>query len=320
MTLVFFLLFILSLISLVAGLIKPSIFSRILKGSVARKSIGLIFGIASFVFFVGVGLTAPKTTNGATNTNQPKQTKDEANIEASKNQQEKSAEDSTTSLDDTLYLVASVTDGDTIKVEISGKLEAIRLVGIDTPETVDPRKPVQCFGKEASDRAKMILTEQKVRLEKDLTQNERDKYGRLLRFVFLEDGTNFNKKMILDGYAHEYTYQSNPYKYQQEFKEAEKQAIEANRGLWSASACGGDTTQEATTPTQNTSGGSSPTATQPTTPTLPPSTTTTTLPVKKSKTSICHAPGTTYYNQTIYFTPYNTIDECLDSGGRLPLR
>lgn len=136
-----------------------------------------------------------------------------------------------------IFSVVKVIDGDTINVNINGKVETIRLIGIDTPETVDPRKPVQCFAVEASNKAKAVLNGKSVRLEADNTQGERDKYKRLLRYVFLEDGTNFNKMMISQGYAHEYTYQSNPYKYQAEFKQAEREAREQKRGLWADDAC-----------------------------------------------------------------------------------
>lgn len=144
-----------------------------------------------------------------------------------------------------LYAVSSVIDGDTIQVIIDNKKETIRLIGIDSPETVDPRKPVQCFGKEASAKAKLLLSGKSVRLEADPTQDERDKYQRLLRYVFLEDGTNFNKLMISEGYAHEYTYNL-PYKYQSEFKQAQKEA-EANKvGLWADNACPTGTPQPST--------------------------------------------------------------------------
>ncbi len=128
--------------------------------------------------------------------------------------------------------VISVVDGDTIKVS---ELGTLRLIGIDTPETVDPRKPVQCFGKEASNKAKSLLTGKKVRLEFDSTQGRLDKYGRTLAYVYTEDGLFFNKEMIEQGFAHEYTY-STPYKYQTEFKNAQKEAQEAKEGLWGA-AC-----------------------------------------------------------------------------------
>lgn len=143
-----------------------------------------------------------------------------------------------------LYAVEKVVDGDTIDVLMNGKTEHIRLIGIDTPETVDPRTTVQCFGREASDKAKATLTGAKVHLEQDATQGERDKYGRILAYVFLQDGTNFNKYMISEGYAHEYTYNV-PYKYQQEFKAAQTSASNADKGLWSPDTCNGDTSSAA---------------------------------------------------------------------------
>ena len=157
-----------------------------------------------------------------------------------------------------LFKVTQVIDGDTIQVVIDNKKETLRLIGIDTPETVDPRKPVQCFGKEASVKAKSLLSSKSVRLESDSTQGERDKYQRLLRYVFLEDGTNFNKLMISEGYAHEYTYNV-PYKYQSEFKQAQKEAEENKKGLWADNACPVATSQQAPTNT-STSGGSSATS------------------------------------------------------------
>lgn len=205
-----------------------------------------------------------------------------------------------------LYTVVSVTDGDTLKVDINGTTETLRLIGIDTPETVDPRKPVQCFGEEASKKAKETLAGKKVSLEADATQGERDKYQRLLRYVYLEDGISFNKWMIEEGYAHEYTYQSNPYKYQASFQEAERQAREGKRGLWSDDTCSGDTTQAAAVGVAIGSTLLSDDASS--------------APVKKSTTGICHAPGTTYYARTKNYTPYDTLDECLKSGGRLPKR
>jgi len=135
-----------------------------------------------------------------------------------------------------LYPVAKVVDGDTIDVDINGEKTRVRLIGINTPETVDPRKPVECFGKEASDAAKELLNGKKVRLEADPSQTDRDKYDRLLRYVFLEDGTNVNELMVMRGYAYEYTYDV-PYKYQKEFKEAQNFAEANSRGLWADGVC-----------------------------------------------------------------------------------
>ena len=135
-----------------------------------------------------------------------------------------------------LHRVVKVIDGDTIVTDVNGKDETIRLIGIDTPEIVDPRKPVQCFASEASEKAKTLLSGKSVSLEADPSQGDRDKYHRLLRYVFLEDGTNFNQIMIAQGFAHEYTYNL-PYKYQSQFKKAEKEAREKELGLWSPSTC-----------------------------------------------------------------------------------
>jgi len=149
----------------------------------------------------------------------------------------------------TYYSVKEVVDGDTIKISMNGKVETLRLIGMDTPETVDPRKPVQCFGKEASNKAKELLSGKRVRIEMDPTQGERDKYNRLLAYVYRDDGLFYNKSMIEQGYAHEYTYNA-PYKYQAEFKTAQKTAQIAQLGLWSPATCNGDTTSSNTsTPT-----------------------------------------------------------------------
>lgn len=144
------------------------------------------------------------------------------------------------------YSVVSVVDGDTVKVSINGVTETLRLIGLDTPETVDPRKTVQCFGKEASNKAKELLTGKKVRIETDASQGEKDKYGRTLAYIYV-DGILYNKYMIEQGYAHEYTYNT-PYKYQAEFKQAQKTAEVNKAGLWSPSTCNGVTTSS---PTQN---------------------------------------------------------------------
>jgi len=154
-----------------------------------------------------------------------------SNLKQNKVIQSPQAKNQTSSAKETVQ-VLRVIDGDTIEVSLKNKKETIRLIGIDAPETVDPRKPVQCFGKEASDKASVLLTGKTIILEPDSTQGERDKYGRLLRYVFL-DGLNFNKLMISKGFAHEYTYQNNPYKYMEEFKNAEKKAREGKIGLWS---------------------------------------------------------------------------------------
>lgn len=138
------------------------------------------------------------------------------------------------------YQVTKVADGDTITVKMGNKKMSVRLIGVDTPETVDPRKTVQCFGKEASAITKKTLLNKKIALEADPTQGDTDKYGRLLRYVILKDGTNFNQWLINEGYGFEYTYNL-PYKYQNEYKDAENAARLSSKGLWKSDACNAET-------------------------------------------------------------------------------
>lgn len=84
--------------------------------------------------------------------------------------------------------VDRVIDGDTVDVDLNGKIERIRLIGMNTPESVDPRRPVECFGKEASNRAKALLSGKTVYLETDDSQGTRDQYGRALRYIWLDNG------------------------------------------------------------------------------------------------------------------------------------
>jgi endonuclease YncB( thermonuclease family) len=129
------------------------------------------------------------------------------------------------------YKVVKVIDGDTIKVEIKGKTETVRLIGIDAPET-----PKGCFAQEAKAKASKILAGEQVKLKADKSQKNRDIYGRLLRYVLLEDGTNLNRLLIAGGYAKEFTFKTG-YSYQAKFKKSQKQAMKNHRGLWSPGVC-----------------------------------------------------------------------------------
>ena len=135
-----------------------------------------------------------------------------------------------------LYDVVSITDGDTIKVNYGGTVTPVRLIGVNTPETKDPRKPVECFGQEASDYLAKLLTGKKVALETDPSQTDRDKYNRLLRYVYL-DGEDVGYQIIKNGYGYEYTY-NYPHKYQQDYIAAQKYAEDNNIGLWAPDTCG----------------------------------------------------------------------------------
>ncbi len=133
-----------------------------------------------------------------------------------------------------------VVDGDTLVAWYQGEETTVRLLGMDTPETVDPRKPVECFGPEASAEGKKLLTGQDVRLVPDPSQDQFDQYGRLLAYAYLPDGTLYNEYMIAHGYAHEYTFKK-AYEFQKEFLAAQASAKAAHLGLWSPATCNGNT-------------------------------------------------------------------------------
>ena len=146
-------------------------------------------------------------------------------------------------------IVTRVVDGDTIEVEITGRTggpgagEAaigedydVRLIGIDTPESVKPDSPVECFGKEASDAATALLEDEEVTLVKDI--EETDQYDRLLRYVYLGDEMA-NARLVVNGYATAYTYPPNV-RHADLFVDLERDARESDRGLWSPDTCDGE--------------------------------------------------------------------------------
>ena len=195
------------------------------------------------------------------------------------------------------YQVLRVTDGDTIHINYNGKNEKVRLIGLDTPETKDPRKPIQCFGREATAKMTELAENKNIRLEFDKTQGERDKYGRLLAFVYSEDSKNLAYEMIRQGYGNEYTYNSNPYKYQNEFKEAARKAREENKGLWAENTCAGNTAKPAGTPTTQPQATPAPTPT----PASQPQQSQSACVIKGNEGrngKIYHMPGQKYYNKT----------------------
>jgi micrococcal nuclease len=134
--------------------------------------------------------------------------------------------------------VQRVIDGDTIKVDIDGESLTVRMVGIDTPETVKPDSPVECFGPEASDFATGLLTDATVTLEIDESQGATDQYGRALAYVWRElpDGSlsMFNLEAVAGGYAEARQYGPDAYAWKAEFDAAEDAARSAGAGQWGA--------------------------------------------------------------------------------------
>jgi micrococcal nuclease len=126
--------------------------------------------------------------------------------------------------------VVKFDDGDTITVDMNGTTETIRFIGIDTPETHKPNAPVECYGKEASANTKTIIGNQRVRLEADPLNTNRDRYGRLLRYVYLPDGTLLEEKILSEGFGFAYT--SFPFSKKTEFVKLESSAKNQKLGLW----------------------------------------------------------------------------------------
>ena len=148
-----------------------------------------------------------------------------------------------------IALVTRVVDGDTVEVRVTGRSEGpaageaplggradVRLIGIDTPESVTPGEPVECFGPEASRAAAALLEGATVRLVADV--EERDGYGRLLRYVYVGDEMA-NARLVVNGYATAYPYAPN-LRHSRLLASLERSARAGDRGLWSDATCGGE--------------------------------------------------------------------------------
>jgi micrococcal nuclease len=131
-----------------------------------------------------------------------------------------------------LRKVVRVVDGDTIVVSPN---EKVRLIGVDTPETSHPRKAVECFGKAAKDFTQSAVEGKTVHLvldEINRSRRHKDRYGRTLAYVFLENGTMLNRELIRQGYGHAYT--RFPFHYLVEFRQIERAARTQGLGLWTS--------------------------------------------------------------------------------------
>lgn len=208
--------------------------------------------------------------------------------------------------------VIRVVDGDTIHVLFNGQKYKIRMIGVDTPETVHPNKPVEFYGKEASNFTKKSLSNKTVYLQKDVS--ETDRYGRLLRYVWLSRPSSnepdeneivdkmYNAILVKQGYAQAYTYQPDS-KYSHIFTRLQHNARENNLGLWSS---GNVELKQDEQSTSNVSGKSEYTAD-----------TTENGKIKGNiKSKKYHIPGSRSYNKiseenVIYF---NTEQEAIDAG------
>ena len=125
-------------------------------------------------------------------------------------------------------VVTRTVDGDTVYVEYHGREIDVRLIGVDTPETVDPSQPVGCYGPQASHFTQRMLTGQPIRMEFDVERH--DGYGRVLAYIWLRDHL-FNQRLVAQGYAVVSTYPPNV-RYESRFEAAQAIAVRGDRGLW----------------------------------------------------------------------------------------
>jgi micrococcal nuclease len=128
-------------------------------------------------------------------------------------------------------LVERVVDGDTVVVRLDGQSVKVRLIGVDAPESVDPRKPVQRFARESADFLRRLVEGKRVRLAYEPAGARIDRYGRTLAYPYRVDDDLFvNRELVAKGYAFAYT--AYPFSYMAEFRAAERQAREKGLGLW----------------------------------------------------------------------------------------
>jgi micrococcal nuclease len=131
-----------------------------------------------------------------------------------------------------LYSINHFIDGDTIAVNMNGQVEKVRFIGVDTPETHKPNTPVQCYGPVAAAYTKQLIGKHSVRLVSDTLSTNRDRYGRLLRYVYLPDGTDIDEQLVVTGHGFYYPYF--PFSKAAQFATDEHMAMTAHRGLWAA--------------------------------------------------------------------------------------
>lgn len=202
--------------------------------------------------------------------------------------------------------VKRVVDGDTFELATG---EKVRMIGMDTPETVKPNHPVEAYGKEASNFTKELLTDQKVTLKFDVEPY--DKYKRLLAYVYLSDGTFVNEKLVRDGYARIMTIPPNV-AHSDLFLAAEREAREQNRGLW-----GLDAKKKATEPKKN---AQEPKQDQKEAAQTPPEGKQIKGNINSKGDKIYHVPGSASYEKTNAEMWFATEEEAQKAGFRAPKR
>jgi micrococcal nuclease len=309
-----------SFVVFILGLIKPSAFAGLLKEKATRKNLAL-YAVA--LFFSAAVLSAVFEPDSVKQARLDKQNQQSVAEQAAPEvAQQEVLEKQTESITPELFSITRVVDGDTIEVEIENKNERVRLVGIDAPEISSS----ECYGAESTAGLKSLLNDKKVSLEADELQGDRDQYGRLLRFVFLEDGTHINEKLVAEGFAFESLYTSQPHKYRTDLLNAQTDAQNQKKGLWSKDTCDGkrqkpQPQQQSVRSSQTTTAVPKPSTSS--TQTAPKPTTSCKIKgnISSSGEKIYHMPGQQYYDRTIIDTSkgerwFCTEAEAVNAGWR----
>lgn len=245
------LVFLSSGIFFVISLINPKLKlnRKIFKSESRKKLTGYYLGIL-IISMIGVGITAPPQDSAnqesAPIVEEIPEEIPEPQVQAAEIEPEPETvpEPEPHNPEDYWHEVLSVVDGDTVKARIDGESVTIRIIGIDAPESTIKN---ECYGNESSKKAKEFLSGKWIKIESDSSQDNIDKYGRSLRFVYFDQGTDFGKRMIEEGYAYEYTYDE-PYKYQKDYKFMQDYAKRNSHGLWAKDTCNGKRVKASTAP------------------------------------------------------------------------
>lgn len=221
-------------------LFPPLIFGFLTYYSYKDIKNGVVSGILTLVFGSLTLLTALSTfavLSGVFTSNN--ETKVEKKVEDSQTVVEEPVKEEKLPEDQMTFKVLSVTDGDTIRIDYYGESTPVRFIGVDAPEINHSSEPVQCFGPEAKKYIEDKILDKQIRLEKEPKDDNEDTFDRLLRYVFLEDGTNLIEQALKEGYLLENTY-TQGYKYQDLYTNSQQEAKDSKVGFWDPQNCNGD--------------------------------------------------------------------------------
>ncbi|MFP7487569.1 thermonuclease family protein [Priestia filamentosa] len=291
----------------------------------------VVLMLSLFVALTGCGTSSDSTSTSSTNTeesssNASSSSNADKSTEKKDEDTEKESETASSRLQAT---VTRVVDGDTLRATVNGKEEKVRLILVDTPETVHPSKPVQPVGPEASSFTKKMLSNKKIEIEPGV--QERDQYGRLLAYIYV-DGKMFNKTLIEKGLARVAVFPPNT-RYLDEFKALEQKAKVAKLGIWqyenyvtdkgyNDTVVGSTYSSDQSSSQSSEKGSTNTTSSTQNTPEPAKETGSCTIKgnISSSGEKIYHMPGSAYYDRTIAEEMFCSTSEAENHGYRVSQR